>query len=86
MNKKQGLIDVLHELISQETKEAQPLFAKSHNYKRSPTKESEKAKLLLMRKIAKRDAFYRVIHIIRGYDLEFPRETISNDLRGEKNK
>lgn len=68
------LIDVLHKLIASETAQIQPLYKDCRRDGRS--KGKTKADLVLMRKLSKRDAYYRVIHILRGNDSEYPAEKI----------
>ena len=67
------LIDVLHELIAQETAQLRgiPMFGNDDR-----KADKRKADLIRMRKISKRDAYYRVIHILRGYDTEYPKDGI----------
>lgn len=62
------LIDVLHNLMEQET--AQMLDLCPNN----KTKAGKRDAMIYMRKLSKRDAYYRVIHILRGYDSEFKSE------------
>lgn len=73
MGGRRALIDVLHELIVQETAQLRsiPMFG-DDNRKAG----KRKADLIRMRKLSKRDAYYRVIHVLRGYDTEFPKEDI----------
>lgn len=71
---KMTLFDVLHKLIAQETVQMKVL---------SPDRKTVVGKrdaMIEMRKISKRDAYYRVIHILRGYDTEFKREDIENEI------
>lgn len=70
------LIDVLHKLIAHETAELRTIPMTGDNRKSG----KRKADLMRMRKLSKRDAYYRVIHILRGYDTEFPKEDIDNEI------
>ena len=74
MSERPTLIDVLHELIAQETAQLRE-FGISTEDDRS--KDKRKNDLVRMRRLSKRDAYYRVIHILRGYDTEFPLEKIN---------
>ena len=71
------LLDVLHKLIAQETAQLRelPMFPGDGR-----SAAVRKRHMIRMRKISKRDAYYRVIHILRGYDTEFKREEITNDI------
>jgi len=63
-----SLIDVLHELIAQETnKEYHGEYSSADGWKGKKGYD-----LWNMRRLGKRDAYYRVIHILRGHDAEFP--------------
>lgn len=65
------LIDVLHELISQETAQLTEIPMCCSDAR---TVKKHRNDLIRMRKISKRDAYYRVIHILHGYDTEFPQK------------
>ena len=73
MEGRYALTDVLHELIAQETASLReiPMF---NSDGRKAVKR--KADLVRMRKLSKRDAYYRIVHILRGYDTEFPLDKI----------
>jgi hypothetical protein len=70
--KKITLFDVLHKLIAQETAQMKALHPDSK------TIQGKRDSLIQMRKLSKRDAYYRVIHILRGYDTEFPQERLDD--------
>ncbi|MHA2163505.1 MAG: hypothetical protein ACXABF_13875 [Candidatus Thorarchaeota archaeon] len=54
------LIDVLHELIAQETAQLHEIPMVGNDDRKA---EKRRADLIRMRKLSKRDAYYRVIHI-----------------------
>lgn len=67
------LIDVLQELIAHETAELRNIPMSGNDDRKASKRRGD---LIRMRKLSKRDAYYRVIHILRGYDTEYPREKI----------
>ena len=69
-----NLYDVLHKLIELETQKGITYISTGDNR----TKLKRSADLRNMRRLSKRDAFYRVIRILRGYDLEFQCEEVSD--------
>jgi len=70
---KMNLFDVLHELIAQETTQLRETPMVGGDGRKA---DKRKIDMIRMRKISKRDAYYRVIHILRGYDTEFSKEDI----------
>ena len=75
--KEETLIDILHELIAQEMTELReiPLIKGDGR-----SAEKRKKELLCMRKLSKRDAYCRIIHILRGHDTQYPPCRFSPEL------